>query len=174
MFHPLAYLVKLNIEMSMAHLIKTIALGHPHPNNDPSLLLAFSSSPGEDMFSTNIFAEAPRQRHSLIRGLFGSEHIVFSQEDVRTRVPGHSSTRSASIPDYELPPWKSKADKEPDNVASDNLSSGEGRRSSNACENCWRWDSGVSSNTRNLEGADDVSTPEAAHLPAHRRMSELG
>jgi hypothetical protein len=102
MFHPLAYLVKLNIEMSMAHLIKTIALGHPHPNNDPSLLLTFSSSPGEDMFSTNIFAEAPRQRHSLIRGLFGSEHIVFSQEDVRTRVPGHSSTRSASIPDYEL------------------------------------------------------------------------
>lgn len=174
MFHPLAYLVKLNIEMSMAHLIKTIALGHPHPNNDPSLLLTFSSSPGEDMFSTNIFAEAPRQRHSLIRGLFGSEHIVFSQEDVRTRVPGHSSTRSASIPDYELPPWKSKADKEPDNVASDNLSAGEGRKSSNACENCWRWDSGVSSNTRNLEGADDVSTPEAAHLPAHRRMSELG
>lgn len=174
MFHPLAYLVKLNIEMSLAHLIKTIALGHPHPNNDPSLLLTFSSSPGEDMFSTNIFAEAPRQRHSLIRGLFGSEHIVFSQEDVRTRVPGHSSTRSASIPDYELPPWKSKADKEPDNVASDNLSAGEGRKSSNACENCWRWDSGVSSNTRNLEGVDDVSTPEAAHLPAHRRMSELG
>jgi hypothetical protein len=174
MFHPLAYLVKLNIEMSMAHLIKTIALGHPHPNNDPSLLLTFSSSPGEDMFSTNIFAEAPRQRHSLIRGLFGSEHIVFSQEDVRTRVPGHSSTRSASIPDYELPPWKSKVDKEPDNVASDNLSAGEGRKSSNACENCWRWDSGVSSNTRNLEGVDDISTPEAAHLPAHRHMSELG
>jgi hypothetical protein len=32
-FHPLAYLVKLNIEMSMARLIKKIALGSENPNN---------------------------------------------------------------------------------------------------------------------------------------------
>jgi hypothetical protein len=33
MFHPLAYLVKLNIEMSMARLIKKIALGSNNPHN---------------------------------------------------------------------------------------------------------------------------------------------
>ncbi|KAG9190435.1 hypothetical protein G6011_08523 [Alternaria panax] len=174
MFHPLAYLVKLNIEMSMAHLIKTIALGHPHPNNDPSILLTFSSSTGEDMFNTNMFAEVPRQRHSLIRGLFGSEHVVFSQEDVRTRIPGDGSTRTASMPSWELPPWKPRIDKESNTIASDNLSSGEDERGNDIHGDYCRWDSGISNMPRKLEGAPEVPMPEAVHRPARHRISELG
>jgi hypothetical protein len=173
MFHPVAYLVKLNIEMSMAHLIRTIALGHPHPNNDPLLLMTFSSSPGEDMFNTNMFAEVPQQRHSLIRGLFGSEHVIFSQEDNRTRIPRDSSTLSASMPAYELPSWTRRIDKEPDTIAGDNPSSNEDKKSNKIHEDYCRWDSGVSSRTRNTEEGQDVPMPEAAHLPARHYMSDL-
>ncbi|CAG5185679.1 uncharacterized protein ALTATR162_LOCUS11372 [Alternaria atra] len=173
MFHPLAYLVKLNIEMSMAHLIRTIALGHPHPNNDPSLLMTFSSSPGEDIFNTNMFAEVPQQRHSLIRGLFGSEHVIFSQEDNRTRIARDSSTLSASMPDYELPSRIPRIDKEPDTIAGDNPSSNEDKRVNKIHEDYCGWDSGVSSRTRDTEEGQDVPMPEAAHLPARHYMSDL-
>jgi hypothetical protein len=173
MFHPLAYLVKLNIEMSMAHLIKTIALGHPHPGNDPSRLLTFTSSPGEDMFITDMFAEVPRQRHSLIRGLFGTEHVTFSKEDVRARNPGDCSTRSTSMPDYELPSWKTRAEKELDVSGSDNLSAiGDNKNKSTHEEDCGE-ESKAPSRTRSLDKGPNVPMPAAVHLPAQTRISGL-
>ena len=124
--------------------------------------------------NTNLFAEVPRQRYSLIRGLFGSEHIVFSQEDVRRRIPRDNSTSSASMPAYELPSWKPRIDKKSDTIASDDPSCSEDKRSNTIREDHCRYDSGVSSMSRNLEGGQDVLLPEAAQLPARGRMSELG
>ncbi|KAI4932283.1 uncharacterized protein J4E92_004183 [Alternaria infectoria] len=173
MFHPLAYLVKLNIEMSMAHLIKTIALGSPNPGNDPSRLLTFSSSPGEDMFNVNMFAEVPQQRRSLIRGLFGSDHISFSQEDVRMRKPGDSSTGSTSVPDYELPSWKPRTEKEPDMIGSDDLSSEAKNNTRTHQENC-RQESKVPRRARSLDGGPSIPMPAAVHLPTRANMSEVG
>jgi len=173
MFHPLAYLVKLNIEMSMAHLIKTIALGSPNPGNDPSRLLTFSSSPGEDMFNADMFAEVPQQRRSLIRGLFGSDHISFSQEDVRMRKPGDSSTGSTSVPDYELPSWKPRAEKEPDMIGSEDLSSEAKNNMRTHQENCHQ-ESKVPSRTRSLDGGPNVPMPAAVHLPPRANISEVG
>lgn len=173
MFHPLAYLVKLNIEMSMAHLIKTIALGSPNPGNDPSRLLTFSSSPGEDMFNADMFAEVPQQRRSLIRGLFGSDHISFSQEDVRMRKPGDSSTGSTSVPDCELPSRKPRVEKELDMSGSDNISSEEKNNKRTHEENC-RQESNVPSRTRSLNGGPNIPIPAAVHLPDRTHMSEIG
>ena len=173
MFHPLAYLVKLNIEMSMAHLIKTIALGSPNPGNDPSRLLTFSSSPGEDMFNADMFAEVPQQRRSLIRGLFGNDHISFSQEDVRMRKPGDCSTGSTSVPDYELPSWKPRAEKEPDMIGSDNISS-EAKNNTRTHQESCRQESKVPSRARSLDGGPDIPMPAAVHLPTRANMSEVG
>jgi hypothetical protein len=172
MFHPLAYLVKLNIEMSMAHLIKTIALGHPHPSNGPSLLLT-SSSPGEDMLNIDMFAEVPQQRHSLIWELFGSDRVVFSQEDVRTRNATKLSTGSASLPDYELPSGKPKAEKELDTGASDELSSNEANKGKISYQEHHRRKSDVPSKTTSMDGEHIVPMPAAVHLSARSRVSEL-
>jgi hypothetical protein len=172
MFHPLAYLVKLNIEMSMAHLIKIIALGYPHPSNGPSLLLA-SSSPGGDMLNVDMFAEVPQQRHSLIRGLFGSDHVVFPQEDVRTRNAVKISTGSASLPDYELPSRKPKAEKELDTGASDELNSGETNKGKTSYQEHYRRKSDVPSKTGSMDGGHIVPMPAAVHLPDRSRVSEL-
>lgn len=43
-FHPLAYMVKLNIEMTMANLIKRIAISTSRRNNDASIADEFKSS----------------------------------------------------------------------------------------------------------------------------------
>lgn len=43
-FHPLAYLVKLCIEMTMAHLIKTIALGSSRKSYSLSFFLTFRTT----------------------------------------------------------------------------------------------------------------------------------
>jgi hypothetical protein len=89
MFHPLAYLVKLNIEMSMAHLIKTIALGNQHNSGDSSLMLTSNSSPDAYVFTNDIFAEIPRQRRSLIRGLFGHEEVAIPREPEDVAMRSH-------------------------------------------------------------------------------------
>jgi len=46
MFHPLAFLVKLNIEMTMANLIKKVALEKRQNNNCSNLLTFASESSG--------------------------------------------------------------------------------------------------------------------------------
>ncbi|KAJ4374852.1 hypothetical protein N0V83_001930 [Neocucurbitaria cava] len=83
-FHPLAYLVKLNIELSMAHLIKTVAQGNPKKDN-LTFKLTFGTSPnGFRMANNNIFAEPTPTRFSLLRGL--SDRTV----------------QSLSVPDNEI------------------------------------------------------------------------
>jgi hypothetical protein len=104
MFHPLAYLVKLNIEMSMAHLIKTIALGHGHSNGYPSSTLTLTSSPDTDVFTNDIFADTPHQRQSLLCGLFAHVQDVFRHGDVRTRKPEDASVYNTTMRAHELQP----------------------------------------------------------------------
>jgi hypothetical protein len=99
MFHPLAYLVKLNIEMSMAHLIKTIALSSQHNNGDSSLMLTLNSSPDADVFTNDIFAEIPRKRRSLIRGLFGHEEIAIPRKPEEVAVRSHEQRSRELIGD---------------------------------------------------------------------------
>lgn len=70
LFHPLAYLVKLNIEMSMAQLIKTVALGNPRSNENLAAMLTLgTSSAGFRMADSSIFAEPQRPRFAILRGL---------------------------------------------------------------------------------------------------------
>ena len=104
MFHPLAYLVKLNIEISMAHLIKTIALGHRHNNGDPSSTLTLTSSPNTDVFTNDIFADTPHQRQSLLCGLFAHVQNVFRHGGVRTRKPEDASIYNTTMRAHELQP----------------------------------------------------------------------
>jgi hypothetical protein len=104
MFHPLAYLFKLNIEMSMAHLIKTIALGNQHNSADPSSMLTLSSSSDADVFTNTIFADTPQ--HSLLRGLFGREQVVLPHEDLRSHNPEYESRHDTLIRAHELPSRK--------------------------------------------------------------------
>ncbi|KAI0606292.1 hypothetical protein TUN205_09470 [Pyrenophora tritici-repentis] len=170
MFHPLAYIVKLNIEMSMAHLIKTIVLDNRHTVCDPHLLLTYKSSPESDVLNTNLFAEVPRHRLSLIRGLFGGEHVVFPQEDVRARELQDVSIQTTSIPDSETPLRKHVAKKEAGTSSGDNLSiyDAQGNRNDDV-EN-------VTGNDENMDGIEmlggipPITLPEPVLLPA--RMSD--
>ncbi|EDU41249.1 conserved hypothetical protein [Pyrenophora tritici-repentis Pt-1C-BFP] len=166
MFHPLAYIVKLNIEMSMAHLIKTIVLDNRHTVCDPHLLLTYKSSPESDVLNTNLFAEVPRHRLSLIRGLFGGEHVVFPQEDVRARELQDVSIQTTSIPDSETPLRKHVAKKEAGTSSGDNLSiyDAQGNRNDDV-EN-------VTGNDENMDGIEmlggipPITLPEPVLLPA--------
>lgn len=72
-FHPLAYLVKLNIEMSMAHLIKKIALDRSC-NSDTFVI---SNSHNRAMkCCTQDSDSLPPSRHtpSMLKSLFSSEN----------------------------------------------------------------------------------------------------
>jgi hypothetical protein len=74
MFHPFAYLVKLNIEMSMAHLIKTIALDRSRNSGNMSYLFAFPSQTSADM--KNVPSQDSgnsTQQVSVFRSFFGKE-----------------------------------------------------------------------------------------------------
>ncbi|KAF1848761.1 uncharacterized protein K460DRAFT_353702 [Cucurbitaria berberidis CBS 394.84] len=67
-FHPLAYLVKLNIELSMADLIKKIALGRPRKSEDLALKLTFGTSPGGfGMTDSSVTAEPQSLRFSALQ-----------------------------------------------------------------------------------------------------------
>jgi hypothetical protein len=67
MFHPLAFLVKLNIEMTMANLIKKIALEN-RQNNNCSYLLTFASGSSEGLFVKN----NTKSKHGKFAGCFRS------------------------------------------------------------------------------------------------------
>jgi hypothetical protein len=133
MFHPLAYLVKLNIEMSMAHLIRMIALGNRLGVADPAPYLAFPSSPDSAIFHSELlFADVPWPRHSLIRGVFGRNR----HNRVVARKPVGSFVRSTSMSEHEMRPQK-RTNEAPlprigsnhysDGSAKDNVSEGHGR-----------------------------------------------
>jgi len=170
MFHPLAYLVKLNIEMSMAHLIKTIVLDNRHMVCDPELLLTYKSSPEADVLNTNIFAEVPRQRLSLIRGLFGGDHVVFPQEDVRARVPEDVSIQTTSIPDSETPLRKPTVHKEIDSSPGGDLNIYDSQETKSDDEKKISGRDEILNGTGILGGVPHIALPEPVLLPA--RMSD--
>lgn len=172
LFHPLAYLVKLNIEMSMAHLIRAIALDNRRPSEDPSLLLSPPSSPEVNTFNTNMYAEVPRQRRSLIRGLFSSEHVVFPHEDVRARVPENISEQSTTVPDFELPSLKPRFSKESSPDAVEGWSLHEVFSNTTMHREDVREDSGISQVDAAAAGAQHLSVPDPVFLPV--RTSEAG
>jgi hypothetical protein len=93
MFHPLGYLVKLNIEMCMAHLIRAIAL------DTRNGVLSFSSVPNKEVKRTTTrSSRSSIQQITILRHLFGGDssrirpnnhrdHFVFAQNSEST---GHS------------------------------------------------------------------------------------
>jgi hypothetical protein len=74
MFHPLAYLVKLNIEMSMARLIKKIALGSNNPQ-DGTGFRSFndSSKPNSTPVDNSSFKSWVVHQGASIKGMFGED-----------------------------------------------------------------------------------------------------
>jgi hypothetical protein len=93
MFHPLGYLVKLNIEMCMAHLIRAIAL------DTRNGVLSFSSVPNKEVSRmTTRSSRSSIQQITIFRHYFGvkssrnkpnnqRDHFVFAQNSEST---GHS------------------------------------------------------------------------------------
>jgi hypothetical protein len=98
MFHPLGYLVKLNIEMCMAHLIRAIAL------DTRNGILSFSSVPNKEVNRmTTRSSRSSIQQITIFRHYFGTkwsqngpnnqrDHFVFAQNSEST---GHSRQTGA-------------------------------------------------------------------------------
>jgi hypothetical protein len=68
MFHPLAFLVKLNIEMTMANLIKKVAL-EKRRNNTCSNLLTLSSDSSERLSVTDVSKSTRRKSTIWLRSI---------------------------------------------------------------------------------------------------------
>ncbi|KAL1602195.1 hypothetical protein SLS59_004882 [Nothophoma quercina] len=71
-FHPLAYLVKLNIEMSMAHLIKKIAMDNSR-NSDQFIILNAHNSAFKCCTQDSDSLPPTRQTMSVLKSLFDRE-----------------------------------------------------------------------------------------------------
>ncbi|EMD66824.1 hypothetical protein COCSADRAFT_35305 [Bipolaris sorokiniana ND90Pr] len=119
-FHPLAYLAKLNIEMSMAHLIRTIALATPHNQNRMSFR-ASKSSIQTSPFTTDIFAEVPMPRRMLIRGLFSRNQHGMLQKDAQRRRSRYDSTQPSGAPDVDLQSLEPRSSKNDTPIAGDSV-----------------------------------------------------
>jgi hypothetical protein len=73
MFHPLAYLVKLNIEMSMARLIKKIALGSNNPQQGGGRSYNDSSKPHSTPIDNGSFKSWAVHKGASVKGMFGDD-----------------------------------------------------------------------------------------------------
>lgn len=92
----------------MAHLIKTIALGGQRNSDNFSFPLNFgtsSDSPGPS-YQTGIFAEQPRERYALIRGLFSRASHSSSSKGVEIRKTKEFVVRSTPCRDVESNPQR--------------------------------------------------------------------
>jgi hypothetical protein len=111
MFHPLSYLVKLNIEMSMARLIKKIALG----SNNAATAAAFrsfedSSHPHKSLSSNGGFKTwAAQQGASLKKVLNGDE--AKSGNDAGIKKTEEFTVHSAPATELEMQPHKHSGEK---------------------------------------------------------------
>ncbi|KAH7551079.1 hypothetical protein BM1_09953 [Bipolaris maydis] len=119
-FHPLAYLAKLNIEMSMAHLIRTIALATPNNQNRISFI-ASESSVQTSPFTTDIFAEVPMPRRMLIRGLFSRNQHGMLQKNAQHRRSRYNSTQPACAPDLDLESLEPRSSKDDTPITGDSM-----------------------------------------------------
>jgi hypothetical protein len=104
MFHPLAYLVTLNIEMSMARLIKKIALGSNDPHNAAGFR-SFRSSNGHKSSPNDwsLKTWAARQSSTLKSIFSGDKH---SDQDRGIQKTEEFIVRSAPRSEIELRPQK--------------------------------------------------------------------
>jgi hypothetical protein len=104
MFHPLAYLVKLNIEMSMARLIKKIALGSNGPHNAAGFR-SFNSSNGNKSSQNDgsVKTWAARQSSNL-KSIFSGDKQ--SDQDGGIQKTEEFTVRSAPRSEMELRPQK--------------------------------------------------------------------
>jgi hypothetical protein len=106
-FHPLAYLVKLNIEMSMARLIKKIALGSNAPNQAayfPSITLD-SDIQNNKSQSERLRGWAVMHRSSMRSFFVGGEPCPTAEHGVITKTK-EFTVRSTPKGDMELQPQK--------------------------------------------------------------------
>ncbi|KAH7409904.1 hypothetical protein DE146DRAFT_643284 [Phaeosphaeria sp. MPI-PUGE-AT-0046c] len=99
-FHPLAYLVKLNIEMSMARLIKKIALGSSNPQNTAGFR-SFDSSNAHKSGTNNGTFKAWAEKHSTsFKSMFGSEKATVQPGAIQKTE--EFTVRSGPIDEVEL------------------------------------------------------------------------
>jgi hypothetical protein len=110
MFHPLAYLVKLNIEMSMARLIKKIALGSNNPHNASGFRSFNSSSNAHKAPENSSFKAWAAQQSASLKSIFGGEKHVSLQDGVIKKTE-EFTVRSAPREELEMHPPKVSGDK---------------------------------------------------------------
>jgi hypothetical protein len=111
MFHPLAYLVKLNIEMSMARLIKKIALG----SNNAATAAGFrsfedSSYPHKSLSSEGGFKTWAAQQGASLKKVFNSEDVK-SANAVGIKKTEEFTVHSAPAEELEMQPHKYSGEK---------------------------------------------------------------
>jgi hypothetical protein len=110
MFHPLAYLVKLNIEMSMARLIKKIALGSNDPRNASGFRSFNSSNAHKSQQDTSSFKTWATRQSSTLKSMFGKDQVPSMQEGVIQKTE-EFTVHSTSRADVELQPKKYPGEK---------------------------------------------------------------
>ena len=105
-FHPLAYLVKLNIEMSMAHLIKKIAM---NSSRSSDLCIIPNSHNGAFRCCSQDTDSLPptRQTISILKSVFGREQPspelqILKTEEFRVQSRPASDLEQQSVQGVEL------------------------------------------------------------------------
>ncbi|KAF1915889.1 hypothetical protein BDU57DRAFT_209823 [Ampelomyces quisqualis] len=110
MFHPLAYLVKLNIEMSMARLIKKIALSSDNQQNAAGFR-SFNSSSNMHKTPENAGLKTwAVQQSSSLKSMFGGDKDM-SGSDGGIKKTEEFTVRSAPREELEMHSQKSSSDK---------------------------------------------------------------
>jgi hypothetical protein len=111
MFHPLAYLVKLNIEMSMARLIKKIALG----SNNAATAAGFrsfedSSYPHKSLSSNGGFKTWATRQSDSLKNMFSGEQAK-ATHDGGIKKTEEFTVRSTPADEVEMQPHKYSGEK---------------------------------------------------------------
>jgi hypothetical protein len=110
MFHPLAYLVKLNIEMSMARLIKKIALGSNNSHNAGGFKSFNSSSNARKSPEDSSFKAWAAQRSASLKSMLVGDRHVPVQDGVIKKTE-EFTVRSAPREEVEMHWPKRSGDK---------------------------------------------------------------
>ncbi|KAL5461611.1 hypothetical protein PMIN06_002109 [Paraphaeosphaeria minitans] len=128
MFHPLAFLVKLNIEMTMANLIRRIVLSN-QPSN--SFLLTF---PSISSGNANIGLKFPKETHRHSHWIHGivpksctahGEGEAYGDCIVKTEEYGVVSRRRSQMSSHLLSRWGSQMRRGTQTTNRDSVASGE-------------------------------------------------
>jgi hypothetical protein len=109
-FHPLAYLVKLNIEMSMARLIKKIALGSENPHNAAGFRSFNSTSHADKGQEDGSIKTWAAKQGASFKSIFGSGQSASAQQGGIKKTE-EFTVRSAPREEVEMEPHKYVGDK---------------------------------------------------------------